>query len=110
MMFPPLKPGRAILWITLHPDETAADRAAALRTVLKECRLHPLDTTPAAAVVIVEEAAFQARIAAVRAALGGGDVLHLITGQPGDRLRLESITAPEASTGGLAARPPWWNG
>lgn len=93
MRFPPIKPDRALLWITLAPDASAAERSAALRTVLKQCRLHPLDTTPSAELVIVEEAAFRAHQDAICATLGPADRLHLIA-RAGDRLAVEVFTAP----------------
>lgn len=105
MHFPPIRTGRCLLWITLHPDETVRARDAALRAVLRECRLHPLDTTAGAELVIVEEAALEAHLDAVRAALGAGDMIHRITGR-GDRLLVSVIAAPDVEADPLPARPP----
>mgnify|MGYP000005846520 CR=1 FL=1 len=105
MRFPPLKAGRCLLWITLAPDEDAPARHATLRTVLKACRLHPLDVTPGAALVIVEEAALRAHLDELRAVLGSGDVLHLITAA-GDRLTVEVVRSADAQP---LARPWWLN-
>lgn len=111
MIFPAIKPDRALLVIALRADETVAERYAALRAVLKVCRLHPLDTTPASEIVIVEEAAFRARLAEVRATLGADDLLHLVTLRPGGRLGVEAITAPDVDDPlgprPPARRPPW---
>ncbi len=103
MRFPPIKPGRCLLWIALAPGPDAAARYVALRAVLKACRLHPLDATAWAEVVIVEEEVLRARLGDVRALLDAGDVLHLVTAS-GDRLSVESLRG-----GGdkLPARPPW---
>ena len=103
MRFPPIKPGRCLLWIALAPDPDAAVRYAALRAVLKTCRLHPLDATAWAEVVIVEEEALRARLDEVRALLGAGDSLHLATAS-GDRLSVESLRGGDK---GSPARPPW---
>lgn len=105
MRFPPMKSDRGLLWITLYPDETVAARYAALRAVLKECHLHPVDTTAAAEIVIVEEAAFQERLDAVRAALGPGDVLHLVTAVTGERLVVEVIGGADVTADALLNRP-----
>ncbi len=105
MRFPPLKAGRCLLCITLAPDDDAPLRYAALRAVLKACRLHPLDVTPAAALVIVEEDALRAHLDEVRAALGADDTLHLITATE-DRINVETLR-------GVNARPlarPFWAG
>lgn len=104
MRFPPLKTGRCLLWITLAPDDDAPARYAALRAVLKACRLHPLDVTPWAALVIVEEAALRARLDDVCAALGANDSLHLIT-VTGERLNVETVRSPAAQH--ALARPFW---
>lgn len=101
MRFPPIKAGRCLLWVTLQPDKTVMARYAALHAVLKQCHLHPVDTTPAAEIVIVEEAALRAHLEEVQAALGEGDTLHLVTAS-GERLVIEVIAAP----GGLADSPP----
>jgi hypothetical protein len=103
--FPPMKSDRGLLWITLHPDETVAARYAALRAVLKECRLHPVDTTAAAEIVIVEEAALRERLDAVRATLGSGDVLHLVTSAPGERLVVEVIGGADVTADAPLSRP-----
>jgi hypothetical protein len=112
MRFPPMKTGRSLLWITLRPDEAVTTRYAALRVVLKECRLHPVDTTAAAEIVIVEEAAFRAHLDAVRAALGAGDMLHLVTTTAGERLVVEVIGGAEVTAdtplNRPAARRPVW--
>jgi hypothetical protein len=76
-------------------------RYAALHAVLKQCRLHPVDTTPAAEIVIVEETALRAHLEDVQATIGAGDTLHLVTAS-GERLVIEVIAAP----GGLADSPP----
>lgn len=102
MRFPSIKPGRCLLWITLAPDPNTAARYTALRTVLKTCRLHPLDATAWAEVVIVEEEALRARLDDVRALLGTGDVLHLVTAS-GNRLSVESLRGGDEPP----ARPPW---
>ena len=102
MRFPPIKPGRCLLWIALAPDPDAAARYAALRAMLKTCRLHPLDATAWAEVVIVEEEALRTRLDEVRALLGAGDFLHLVTAS-GDRLSVESLRGGD----GPPARPPW---
>jgi hypothetical protein len=104
MRFPPIKPGRGLLWITLRPDETVAKRYTALRAVLKQCRLHPVDTTSAAEIVIVEEVAFRARLDEVLAALGEGDILHLVT-TAGERLVVEVIAAPDVLAASPLSRP-----
>lgn len=103
MRFPPLKADRCLLWITLAPDDSAPARYAALRAVLKACRLHPLDVTPCAALVIVEEEALRAHLDEVRAVLGAGDALHLIT-VAGDRLSVEALRGADAEP---LPRPPW---
>jgi len=104
MQFPPIKPDRALLWIALHPDGGVRARYQALRAVLKLCHLHPLDTTPCAELVIVEEAAFRQRIEEARAALGPRDTLHLIA-RTGDRLAVQTVLSPSAP--GPSSRPPW---
>ncbi len=114
MRFPPIKSGRAVLWITLHPDATAGERYAALHAVLKTCRMHPLDTTGASELVIVEEAALREQIGAVRAALGAGDMLHLIARQ-GERLAVEVIAPTDVDADSspdrpAERRPPWFPG
>lgn len=111
LTFPPIKADRCVLWITLHADEDARERFAALEAVLKTCRLHPLDMTASAELVIVDAAALRAQLDAVRAALGPGDRLHLISAQ-GDRLNVEVIAAPdEPLSPDFPAhdgpRPPW---
>jgi len=106
MRFPPIKADRALLCIMLAPDATAADRYRALHDILRACRLHPLDTTTSAVLVIVEEAAFRARLDAVRAALGPDDALHLIAAE-GGRLAVEAITATPADGERPSPRPPW---
>ena len=103
MRYPPIKPGRCLLWIALAPDSGATTRYATLRAVLKTCRLHPLDATAWAEVVIVEEEALRARLDDVRALLGAGDVLHLVTAV-GERLSVESLRGEGDD---LPARPPW---
>ena len=105
MTFPPIKADRCLLWISLRPDETVQERYATLRAVLKNCRLHPMDTTASAELVIVEEAAFDAHRAEVLAALGENDVLHKI-GKRGDRLVVDVIAPPEIMADDLARRPP----
>ena len=114
MTFPPIKADRCLLWISLRPDATVRDRYAALRAVLKDCRLHPLDTTASAELVIVEEAAFDAHRAEVLAVLGAGDVLHKI-GKTGDRLVVNVIAPPDVMADPLpnrpaSRRPPWLQG
>jgi hypothetical protein len=104
MTFPPIKADRCLLWITLHPDADVKTRYAALRAVLKQCHLHPLDTTPTAEVVIVEEAALDAHLAEVRAVLGEHDMLHKIT-KRGDRLYVNVIASPGVMADDLARRP-----
>lgn len=111
LTFPPIKADRCLLWITLVPDETARERYAALRAVLKMCRLHPLDTTAASEIVIVEAAAFNARADEVRAALGPGDMLHQVT-KVGDRLYVQVIAPADVMADPIpnrppARRPPW---
>ena len=112
MRFPPIKADRGLLWLSLQPDATVTARYAALRAILKQCcRWHPLDTTPAAEIVVVETAALRAHLDAVRAALGAQDMLHLITAN-GDRLAVEVIAGPEAAADEtlnrpLARRPAW---
>lgn len=112
MRFPPIKSGRALLWITLHPDEAASERYTALRAVLKNCRIHPLDTTGTSEVVIVEEEALREQVSAVRATLGAGDMLHLIARQ-GERLSVEVIAPPDVEADSVPdrpaeRRPPWF--
>lgn len=101
MHFPPIKADRCLLWITLHPDETAPARAGALRAALKPCRLHPLDGTAGSELVIVDEAALEQHLDAVRGALGERDVLHVIR-RHGERLSVAVIAGAAA-----ARRPPW---
>jgi len=103
MRFPPLKADRCLLLITLAPDSAAPTRHAALRAVLKACHLHPLDTTPCAELVIVEEKALRAHLDSLRAALGAGDVLHVIVAA-GDRLNVETVRGPAPQP---LTRPPW---
>ncbi len=105
MHFPPIRPDRCLLWITLRQDETVRERYAVLRAVLRECRLHPLDTTAGAELVIVEEAALEARLEAVRAALGAGDMIHRIASRDG-RLLVSVIASPEVDADPLPTRPP----
>ncbi len=95
MTYPPIRPDRCLLWITLRPDATAKARYQALQAVLKQCRLHPMDTTACSQVVVVEEAALQAHLDAARATLGEGDMLH--------RVR---IAPPEVMADSLVRRPP----
>ncbi len=104
--FPPIKSGRALLWITLQQDSTAADRFHALQMVLRACHLHPLDTTPSSVLVIVEEAAFRAHLDAVRTTLGPNDALHLI-GAEGGRLAVEAITRSGTDDLPTSLHPPW---
>jgi hypothetical protein len=106
MHFPPIKPDRALLTITLRPDAAVQTRYEALRTLLKQCRLHPFDTTPVSEIVIVETAAFEARVADIQAALGEGDMLHLVAAGPGGRLRLSVLAGPDGTGDPLAHRPP----
>ncbi len=110
MRYPPIKADRALLWITLHPDEHVGERYAVLRALLKQCRLHPLDTTATAELVIVEETTFRAHIEEVRRALGERDMLHLVTKQ-GERLVVETVEADENPAPipqrPSAQRPPW---
>ncbi len=103
MRFPPLKADRCLLCITLAPDDDAPVRYAALRAVLKACRLHPLGVTPGAVLAIVEEEALRAHLDEVRAALGTGDMLHLITAA-GDRLTVEVVRSADAQP----LSHPWW--
>lgn len=93
------------MWITLHPDDAARERYAALRAVLKNCRLHPVDTTGSSELVIVEEAALREHLGALRAALGAGDMLHLIA-CGGARLSVEVIAPPDVDADSLPERPP----
>ncbi len=109
--FPPIKADRCLLWIALNPDGGVRERFAALEAILKTCRLHPLTMTPAAEVVIVEEAALRRQIEAVRAALGSGDRLLLI-GAQGERLHVEQIAPPDEDAPPVypipvEQRPPW---
>ncbi len=109
MRYPPIKADRALLWITLHPDTGVKERYAALRALLKTCRLHPLDTTASAELVIVEEAAFRARMDEVRRLLSAQDTLHLITQRDG-RLVIETVEVADTPTvpqRPAAQRPPW---
>ena len=110
MHYPPIKADRALLWITLHPDAGVGERYAALRALLKMCHLHPLDTTASAELVIVEEAAFRAKLEDVRRTLGEQDVLHLVT-QQGARLAVETVEASDSPASvpqrPPAQRPPW---
>lgn len=111
MRFPPIKSDRALLWITLHADEAVSERYAALRDVLKTCRLHPLDTTAASELVIVDAAALHEQIAAVRAVLGANDMLHLVA-RSGDQLQVDVIAPPDVDADVLPnrpaeRRPPW---
>lgn len=105
MTFPPIKADRCLLWISLRADDTVRERYAALRAELKACRLHPLDTTASAELVIVEEAAFEAHRAEVLAALGEGDVLHKIS-KVGDRLYVNVVAPPQVMADPLPNRPP----
>ncbi len=105
MRFPPIKPDRALLWITLRPDDTVIERYAALRALLKDCRMHPLDTTAAAEVLIVDTTALHEHLAAIRDVLGAGDMLHLVTAV-GDRLAVEVIAPPDVEADPLPHRPP----
>jgi hypothetical protein len=109
--FPPIKADRALLWITLRADETLDERYAALRNVLKACRMHPMDTTAASEMVIVDAALFREQEAAVRAVLGDGDMLHLVA-PLGGRLQVEVIAPPAVDADVLPnrpaeRRPPW---
>lgn len=111
MTFPPLKADRCLLWISLHPDDTVQARYENLRAALKPCRLHPLDTTASAELVIVEKAALEEHLATVRAALGPDDILHKIT-TIGDRLYVNVIASAAAQPDNLNKRPvdhrpPW---
>ena len=110
MRYPPLKADRALLWITLHPDEHVGERYAALRALLKTCRIHPLDTTASAELVIVEEAAFRAHVEEIRRTLGEQDMLHLVTQRDG-RLVVETVEAGERPAPvpqrPRSQRPPW---
>ena len=105
MIFPPINADRCLLWITLARDETAVERYAALRAALKSCRLHPLDTTPSAELVIVKATALDAHLDMVRAALGPDDMLHRID-QRGGRLQVTVIAAPSIMDDPLTGRPP----
>ncbi len=111
MRFPPIKSDRALLWITLVADDTVMARAAALRATLKSCRLHPLDTTGSAELVIVDPVLIREHRAAVRATLGDGDMLHLIV-RVGERLTVEVIAQPTVNDDLIpdrptVRRPPW---
>ena len=92
LTFPPIKADRCVLWITLHADEDARERFAALEAVLKTATPAPArhDRQRGAC---DRDAAALPRLDAVRAALGPGDRLHLISAQ-GDRLNVEVIAAP----------------
>ncbi|MFC1960456.1 hypothetical protein ACFLYO_07075 [Chloroflexota bacterium] len=73
--------------------------------------MHPLDTTASAELVIVEKAALDEHLAAVRAILGPEDMLHKIT-TIGDRLYVNVIAPPGVQADPLAnrpteRRPPW---
>lgn len=105
MTFAPIKADRCLLWISLHEDEGMQARYAALREVLRGCRLHPLDTTAGGELVIVEAAAFEAQLPAVRAALGAGDMLHRISSSNG-RLLVDVIAPPDVQADRLPQRPP----
>lgn len=104
MIFPPIKPDRAVLWISLQDDEGAKTRFSRLREVLKGCRLHPLDTTGSAVIVIVGTDAFAAQRAIIEDLLGPGDLLHLITNAYG-RLSVEVIAGSEAAEDAIEHRP-----
>jgi hypothetical protein len=111
MTFPPIKPDRCLLWITLHPDDTARTRYAALLDALRPCRLHPLDTTASAELVIVEESALKEHLDTVRAALGENDMIHRIS-KTGDRLYVNVIARGVIMADSLSGRPaerrpPW---
>ncbi len=106
MTFPPIKPDRCLLWISLHEDEGVKARYAALREVLRGCRLHPLDTTAGGELVIVDAAAFEARLAEVQAALGAGDMLHRISSTGSGRLTVDVIAPPDVQADRLPNRPP----
>ncbi len=111
MRFPPIKSDRALLWITLVADDTVMERAAALRAALKPCRLHPLDTTGSAELAVVDPVLIREHSAAVRATLGDGDMLHLIT-RVGERLTVEVIAQPSVDDDRIPnrpalRRPPW---
>ncbi len=105
MTYPPIRPDRCLLWITLRPDATAKARYQALQAVLKQCRLHPMDTTACSQVVVVEEAALQAHLDAARATLGEGDMLHRVRIMQG-RLQVTVIAPPEVMADSLVRRPP----
>jgi hypothetical protein len=60
-----------------------------------------VDFTPTAEIVIVEEAALREHLDEVRATLGAGDTLHLVSAS-GERLGVESISLADA----LPNRPP----
>lgn len=105
MTFPPIKPDRCLLWITLHPDDNVATRYAALKAALKPCRLHPLDTTASAELVIVEAEALNTHMAAVRDALGPADMIHRITGS-GGRLQVSVIAPAGVTVEAMPVRPP----
>lgn len=105
MTFAPLKPDRCLLWISLQDDATVQARYQALRDVLKGCRLHPLDTTAGAELVIVEEAAFDAQLPQVRAALGDGDMIHKISAH-GERLSVTVAAPPTVQADPPLNRPP----
>jgi hypothetical protein len=94
MNFPPLKPDRCLLWITLRPDPTAPARRTALGAALAPCHPHPLDRTASAELIIVQTAAFNAHIEAVRAALGDGDTIHQIVARDG-RLAVMVLELPD---------------
>lgn len=109
--FPPIKADRALMWITLRADDSVSERYAALRGVLKACRLHPLDTTSASELVIVDPQAVREHSAALRDTLGAGDMLHLLARQ-GERWQVEVIAPPDVDADVLPnrpaeRRPPW---
>lgn len=110
MGFAPIRADRCILILTLHADDAAAARYAALRDVLKQCRLHPLDTTPVSQLVIVEAAAFTAQLDAVRALLGPQDMIHMISivkERLMTRLIAPAALQQESYPRDAARRPPW---
>ena len=104
MIFPPIKPDRALLWLTLQYDEGADSRFSLIKNALKQCRLHPLDTTAGSAILIVGTEAFNAHRTTIHNLLGPGDLIHFITVNNG-RLSVEVIAGSDANLDTIEKRP-----